>query len=142
MPGSALKAVQAGMYTTLAADSTLVATLLGGTVGADTRIYDAPKENQAFPYLIVGDASEDRDDTMGATRKKVVAKVTAWSRAQGMLQLENILDRVAALLDGAALSITGYQLARCVHDSTNVGRLQDGVTRWAQILFTLTLRQV
>jgi hypothetical protein len=129
MSGSALFELQKGVYSKLSADTNLVETLLGGTVGGDTRIYDAPAENQTHPYVVIGDATEAAADTMAKSVKRLDIFVRVWSRYPGAKQADDVLARVAALLDGASMTLTGYTLIRMVHSESSVIREGDGVTR-------------
>lgn len=143
MAGSCLWALQQGVHTKLIADTTLVETLLGGVVGGDARIYDAVKDNQDHDYVVHGDANEERADTMGRAGKNATFAIECWSNYPGSKNVKQIADRIAAVLDGAALTVTGYEHIRTVHDRTIVQR-QGGegvISRWAAIWFTAFLRE-
>lgn len=139
MSGSALWAVQDAVYDVLSADATLE-TLLGGTPSAP-KVYDEVPGNTTFPYVVMGDATETREDTIGKWRKSVTLGIEAWSRYEGWKNLEQIVDRIAILLDGVALTITGYTHVRTIHDKTVVGRDADGVTRRALIFLRVLVTQ-
>jgi hypothetical protein len=140
MAGSALWVVQDAAYDVLAADAILQA-LLGGSVEAP-KIYDQVPDNRSYPYAVIGDATETRDDTFGRSGKVVSITIDLWSRYAGSKEMKVIADRIAVLLDGVTLGVTGYQHVRTVHDRTVAGRDSDGVSRRAAVFFSVYVKQV
>lgn len=139
MSGSCLAALQTATHAALIADATLLG-LIGGTAG-DTHVYDEAPENSAHPYVTHGDAQEDKDDTFSKSGKRAHFAVEVWSRYRGSLQVKQVANRIAQVLDGVALSIASYVHTRTVHDRTIVQRQADGVSRWAAVWFTAFLRE-
>lgn len=139
MSGSALWVTQDAVYDLLAADSTLQ-TLLGGSVGSP-KVYDHVGTNRTHPYAVLGDATELKDDTFSRSGKRVSFPVDVWSRYEGSKEVKQIADRIAIVLEGVALTITGYEHIRTVHDKTEAGRDADGVSRRAAVWFTVYTRQ-
>lgn len=107
--GSALWAVQVAVRDALIADDDL-RDLLGGT-DADTRVHDHPVkiENQPMPFILVGESSSRPDDTMGRYRRKVISRLTIWSRYLGAAEITGIIGQITALLDNVALTVSGWE---------------------------------
>lgn len=139
MSGSALWAVQDAIYDVLAGDSTLQGLL--GTTTAAPKVYDQPPDNTTYPYGILGDAIEARDDTLGRSGKLVTITIDYWSRYAGSKEVKGIANRTVVLLDGVALTITGYMHVRTVHDRTVAGRDPDGISRRAAVYFSVYVWQ-
>ena len=139
MAGSQLWPAQEAMYTILNADGTL-ATLLTGSA----RVFDGAPPNQDFPYACFGPMREVPDDTFARNFKKANATVWVFSRYAGNKEAARAVDRVAALLDGGALSITGYNRIRCTHVRSEVVILADsvGLYRRGEAEFEIRAEQV
>lgn len=139
MAGSCLKAVRQAIYSKLAADSTLQS-LLGGSV-ASPKIYNSVPENTTYPYGVIARVAEDKSDTFGRNGRTATVTVHFWSRYAGSDQVDDAAARTAVVLDGVALTITGYEHIRTVHDHSENGIISDGVTWMAALTLTLWLRQ-
>ena len=125
MAGSAMWVAQEGMYSILSADASLQS-LLGGSVGSP-RIFDSVPDNQDFPYAAFGPFNETPLDTFAKFNKELRATVYVFSKYAGNKEASQAVDRMAALLDGAALSITGYTNIRCRHMRSAVTAFGDPV---------------
>lgn len=105
MSGSATQAVVDGLKAALDADATLGGLVSGiyGYVPAAARI--------AFPYLVLGRRSRTNDSgAMQAPGGHVAVQIDVWSDHKGPSQTHAILSRVAAVLEGADITVSGYQL--------------------------------
>lgn len=124
MAGSALWATQTAVYGVLAGDATLQ-TLLGTTTSTPY-VFDSVPDNQAYPYVVIGDLGEQRDDTVGRTGKRIALPVVGVSSYPGNSQIHSIINRIAALLDRQALTITGYSHIKTLHRRTTPARQESG----------------
>ena len=140
MSGSALWVTQEAVYSKLTNDATLQ-TLLGGSVGASSRVFDAVPPNQEYPFLVIGSLSESPADTLAKSVKRVTAVLLTFSRYQGSKEIAQAMDRAAIVLEGVALTITGYEHIRTVHTRSLATR-DDGVTRRGEQDFDIFVRQV
>jgi hypothetical protein len=106
--GSALAAIQAAIYSRLHGDSTLLA--LAPVVGD-------VNEDQAYPYVLISNATEVPWDTMGGSTTgfgwNATMVVHILSRYAGDLEALNILNRVSTLLNHYALTVSGYTTVIC-----------------------------
>lgn len=109
-----MNAVEAGIYSALAADATLVAMLANGTA-ASIHNTDAPR-GASLPYIIFGlqaSADDDRHDTKYLDYHYRVKAVSSTSKKNA----GQIADQFETTLDRAALSVTGYNVLWCRRES-------------------------
>ena len=125
MAGSA-NALQAAIHALLAEDATLAAMIGIGSV-FDRRVTGKP-----MPYLVLSEIST-RDFAPGTEEHEV--KIEAWSDAGGRKQSQNIAARVKALLDGAALTLSGFSLVNLVHRATRARREVRTKAQVAEMVF-------
>lgn len=118
----ALSAVHAAVYGVLKNDATLTALAPGG-------VWDHVPEHPAWPYLRMGGALEDADDTMGRQGRLVTLVVHAWSQYRGLKEGCDLIDRAIALLRYTPLTLTGWVHGDTRHRSSQVDEPQliDGV---------------
>jgi Protein of unknown function (DUF3168) len=106
---SAIRPILEAVVAVLAADATL-ATLITG-------VFNDVPDQQAFPYVLVRTATERGMHTLGGAAVGLgwnnVIRVHVYSRYQGDLEALQILERVVALLNFAALTVTGYTHVTC-----------------------------
>lgn len=76
-------------------------------------------EGQLFPYLTIGEFFSEPLTTWGAEGEVVRALVHVWTRKRGYKDAFTILNRVNVLLGDAALTVTGYSLARSIFQEYN-----------------------
>ena len=122
MSGSPSWNLQQSVYTRLSTDTELITTL-----GA--AVYDHVPDSVAFPYVVIGDITEAPNDTMGKTGRDMTVMVHTWSQAKGMLQVSNIQNRVDALLDRWAPTVTGWDATHMLQEFFETFRDPDGKTR-------------
>jgi len=98
--------------------------------------------DNAFPYVVIGEAEAvpwDNDTTIGA---EVLATVHVWSRYKGRKEVDGVLDTIYGLLHRASLSETGYKFVDALFEFSDVMTLEDGQTRHGVIRFRLTIQEV
>lgn len=105
MSGSPVQAVVDGLKALLDDDATLGALVTGiyGYVPVATRA--------TFPYLVIGRRSRANDSgAMQRVGGHVTVQFDVWSDHKGPSETHAILSRVAAVLEGADITVSGYQL--------------------------------
>ena len=120
MAGSVLWEVQKAVFAILDGDGTLTA------IGP---IYDHVPTNTDPPYVVVGDGTEVDWPRFGTAGREATITVHSWSRAKGMKELISIIDRIATLMDGTVLSLTGWTALRADAQFSTVIREGDGTVR-------------
>lgn len=111
----ALSAVQKAIYTALS--------------GAGITVFDQVSENQAFPYVTIGESSLLDDSDKTAHADEHTETIHAWSRAGGFKECKDLItDSVEALsaIDGIT---DGYQIRYLDTDQILTMRDPDGITR-------------
>ncbi len=122
-------ALRAAVYRRLAGDAGLAA-LLGGP-----RVYDEPPRGAPPPYVAL--AGWTARDVSGAETPAVEHELSleVWSSEGGLSQALKASSRVAALLDGAALTLDGFRLAYLAWIVTEAARLTENNLRRAALTF-------
>jgi hypothetical protein len=111
---------------------------LAGLMGGAVRIYDEPPRAAEPVYAVFGDASV-RDWSTGSDRgHEHDAAIVVWGRVGSARSALLAAERIAALLDGAALAPAGHRLVNLRVADTEVGR--DDATNLARV--TVRLRAV
>lgn len=102
MSSLALLELQHGIYAKLAGDGVLMGLVSG--------VFDAPPQQAAFPYVVIGDGKQETlpADSVQVTECQLILHV--WTDAGGRKSALTILNRLYALLHQGTLSLTGYQL--------------------------------
>ncbi|WP_259471963.1 DUF3168 domain-containing protein [Streptomyces shenzhenensis] len=91
--------VQSAIYARLKGDTALMGMISG--------VYDYVPEDVAYPFVVIGEATEVPDNRHGGFGRETVVTLHVWSRYQGYAQALRIGARVTALLDHQPLTIEG-----------------------------------
>lgn len=100
MSGSPASPFQDAIYTRLSGDATLTALC--------ANIYDFAPDNAPFPRITFGEQTETPNDTMGKTGRDTTFTLHGWTRERTRKTNQQIMDRVDALLDRWALTVSGW----------------------------------
>lgn len=131
MSGSPASPFQTAIYTRLSGDATLLALC--------PNVYDVAPDNAGFPRVTIGEQTEAPNDTMGTTGRDVTITVHVWTRnpeSRSKQPNQLILNRVDALLDRWAMSVTGWNATEMLFDggdgpfTDEDGLTQHGVRRY------------
>lgn len=116
MPTTAIGAVQAAIFTAISA-------LCGG------RVYDDAPDGATFPYITLGEFTENRLDTFGRKGKNITATLHIWSQYHGTKEATDTLALMDAALDQVALTVTGWNLIDISREFAETFKDPDGETR-------------
>jgi hypothetical protein len=138
---SAAQPTQVAFYSTLTGDAALDALLDGPNDG----VFDAiAEESPARKYVLIGEAFETQDSTLGRNGVQVVATVHAYVEdaddQHGNKVVQQIANRVIEVLDGAALAVTGFALVTCEYENSQT-LPRDGAWRHVALEFRLLLEE-
>lgn len=102
-----------------------------GTPPRAVRVYDNVPEGTATPYVTIGEDSLEPDDTDDSRGAEGVVEVVVWTGKEhaGRATAKLIADQIYELVHQAALTVTGYTLARLFWDSSGNFDEVDGLTR-------------
>lgn len=111
----ALVAVQKAIYTALS--------------GASLTVFDQVSENQAFPYVTIGESSLLDDSDKTAHADEHVETIHVWSRAGGFKECKDLMTdaiEAASTINGIT---DGYHIRYLDTDQILTMRDPDGITR-------------
>ena len=92
-------------------------------------IYDETPDDSTFPYITLGDFTEERFDTMGNYGSEITFNVHIWSQYRGYKEAYEYLAIVDSILDYAELSSSGFSCVYCRNEFVNTLMDPDGITR-------------
>jgi L-cystine uptake protein TcyP (sodium:dicarboxylate symporter family) len=131
---TALGDIQAAVYQKLTGDITLMSLVQG--------VFDDVDDNQAFPYIIIGEATENPFNTFGKDGKESTITIGIWSQYKGFKEALDILKQMNATLDDASLSLSEHNLVLIHYDSAQTIREQDGITRHVPVTYRVIIQEV
>jgi len=102
---------------------------------AGERVFDAVPRGAAFPYIVVGDASETDAGTATDGASEHTVEVRIWSRGGGTRETKLAASAVRDALDGAGLALDGHTLVDLRFTSADFARESDGETYRAVMRF-------
>jgi len=123
---TALPELQEAIVTKLKADATLA-----GVNGLVTGIFDegAVPENQAFPYVAIGDGIELPENTFGRRGYIPTMMLHIWSQYVGFKECYTILAQLNELLDQKPLTLATQTHIYTMYDQSQAMNDPDGITR-------------
>ncbi|MGA5374245.1 DUF3168 domain-containing protein [Streptomyces griseoincarnatus] len=126
---SAMRPVQAAVYARLTGDATLMALIRG--------VFDFVPEPDAYPYVVIGEATEVPDNRHGGFGRQTVITLHVWTQSEGHGPGLTIGDRVTELLDHQPLTITGldhiatrFEFSQTLTDPEPPGNIRHVVLRY------------
>lgn len=115
---SAKYQVQTAMIALLAPSGIVETTLASlGVLG----VFDmnGVPQNQAFPYVVLGDAQEIPKNAFARRGYIVNAKIHIWSQQRGDFEASPILERVNQLIDQQPLSLSTHTHVYTMYEGTS-----------------------
>ncbi|MEW2635264.1 DUF3168 domain-containing protein [Streptomyces sp. NPDC048389] len=100
-PGTAIPAVQVAVHGALTGDAVLMDLITG--------VFDHLPEDQAYPYVVIGEATESPDNAHDRHGNQTTVTLHVWSQYRGYTQALTIAARIIQVLDHTALSIAGHR---------------------------------
>jgi hypothetical protein len=121
--------VQVAMYARASADP--------GLSGRVTGVFDHVPEGQAFPYLVVGEATatpRGAHDRFGA---RATVTLHIWSAYHGFAEALAIADDLLRLFDHQPLTVDGHDTVYVHHEQTVTLRDPDADLRHVAVRFAI-----
>ncbi len=112
-------AMMEAIYAALVADAQLNGVLAGG------KVFDHVPRAAEYPFVSFGDFESSAMDGDAVPSELHRFELLIHSRAPGRAEASAVADRVAALLDGAPLALTGATLVFLRLSDTAVGASRD-----------------
>lgn len=126
---SAQQGLLASVYSVVAADAGLGATLAGG------KVYDQVPRGAAFPFVRLGAFTTESLDSGVPPTERHRFDIQVFSRANGRAEVLAIAARLEALLHHAALTVSGYVLTVLRLRETTVAAGRDRRSYRARLRF-------
>jgi hypothetical protein len=124
--------VQRAVYGVLTGDAALM--------GLVTGVWDYVAETDAYPYIVIGEATEIPDNSHGAFGRQTTVTLHVWTRHRGHSEGLAIGARVTALLDHRPLAIedldhvvTRFEFSQTLTDPEPPGDIRHLVLRYRVI---------
>jgi hypothetical protein len=120
---SATRVIQDAIYTVLSADSTLAGLSLTANVETVSVFNDVP-EGQDYPHVLIARATEVPRHVLGGASSGIgwrnIIRIHVYSRYQGDREALRIWERIVALLNFQALTVSGFTSVLCKVESMRV----------------------
>lgn len=121
--------IQEAIYTTLTGDAPLMSQITG--------VFDFVDENQAYPYVTLGETTSDDWSTFDRFGERSTATLHIWSRYDGFLEVTNIANDVNRLLVRQIIALTDYEDVGIWYDSMTTIVSPDTFTRHGVLRYRL-----
>lgn len=131
---SSLLPIQKTIYSMLKSDTSLMSKIKG--------VFDDVPDNQAFPYIVIGDATEVPANTFGQNGYEATVTLHIWSRYKGFAEALQILDEVNRILDGKNIVCEGLGDVFCWYEFSETMRDPDGITRHIPVRYRIISKEV
>jgi len=105
------------------------------------RVFDQVPRGARFPYIVIGEDKQSDWSTATDRGSEHLFTVHVWSRAPGAKEARVAAEAVAAALDGAALTVSGFNLVNLRWQQSDTTRENDGETIHAQLRFRAVLEK-
>jgi len=110
--------------------SELQGAIYAALTAAGLTVFDEPGENQAFPYLTIGESSALEAATKTENADEHIETINIWSRYKGFKQCKDLAASAIQAISGRDYSaVTGYKVRFLDIDNTVFLRDPDGLTR-------------
>lgn len=131
MSGSAFWQIQVAVRERLLANSALMSKITG--------VFDAVPENQAFPYVTIGDVTSIPYRTFDGFGEECTITLHIWSRYNGFREAAEILDHLNRILADTGFSVPGWEMEGCYYEFSETIRDPDGITRHIPVRYRVRL---
>lgn len=121
-----LKAVQQAVYTALQTDAALQSLVSG--------VHDIPPDDAAFPYLVIHETEAEPWRFTGGPGIRAELTLACYSRYFGKEECYDILARISAILDDAALTASGLTLVMVRAVDVSIELERDGRTHRGRVV--------
>lgn len=127
-------ALQTAIHTVLSADATLS--------GLVTGIYDDTPQDNAFPYVTIGEDVHIAWDTDTSLGSDASVTIHTWSRYEGRSQTKQIQGAIYDVLHRSTLAVTGYATVGVDWQQSESFVDADGETRHGVQTFRVILDEI
>lgn len=135
MGRTSLLDIQKGIYDKLTGDTTLTNLVTG--------IFDEVPKDQGFPFVNIGEATENKFNTFDRQGRDVTETINIYSQYDGFKEALDILDRIVILLDFQPITLTQNDLVYIRYDGGNTLLLteDEGRTKHIRARFEVLVQE-
>ncbi|MBX7264924.1 DUF3168 domain-containing protein [Micromonospora sp. Llam7] len=128
--------LQIALYSALRASARITGLL-------DERVYDHVPEPAEHPYLVIGEAVEQPDNTHDTFGRQADITLHLWDKVDGYLRPTEVVDALVELLDHQrdALAIAGHQVVSIRFLDARTLRAPDPQLRHVPVRFRVNTQQ-
>lgn len=130
---TAMMDVQAAIYQKLTGDTSFMNMVEG--------VFDDVPDNQKFPYITIGEATEVPFNTFDKIGKEETLTIHIWSQYKGFKEALNILKRMNLVLDGANLDLNDHTLVLMQYEDAQTIIDSDGKTRHVPVTYRVITQE-
>lgn len=124
--------IQTAIFNKLKADNTLMSMIKG--------VFDDVDEDQGFPYVVIGEATENPFNTFGKNGKESTITIHIWSDYKGFKEALDILKQLNSLLDDANFTMSDHNLVLIQYD--NAQTIRDEDLRHVPVTYRVIVQEV
>jgi hypothetical protein len=107
-----------------------------------TGIFDYVPQNQPFPYIHLGEPTEQPMDTFSTPGYSVGIEHHVWSEAKGHYEIYRIIRQINLAIFGATFSLDdGLIVCNLNHEMTNVMIQPDGIVRHGVVSYNAFIQE-
>lgn len=104
-------------------------------------VLDYVPENQAYPYITIGDDSFDNDDSKLEFSDIATVEVNIYSQARGYAEVKQLLESVVGILSTVKVRSEQFDISYLDIRQLETGRMTDGITRYGTVLVVYRVSQ-
>lgn len=134
VPVTPLGPIQGAVYDVLSGDATLAGLVEG--------VFDEVPEGTPYPYVTIGEALEQPDNSHDRFGRQTVLTLHVWTDTRGFSKATEITSRLVALLDHQPLTITGHHHVVTRYEFAQTLRDPEPHVRHIPIRFRVLTEQV
>ncbi|MEV4672166.1 DUF3168 domain-containing protein [Actinomadura sp. NPDC049382] len=134
VPVTPLGPIQEAVYDVLTGDATLTGLIEG--------VFDEIPEGTPYPYVVIGEALEQPDNSHDRFGRQTVLTLHVWTDYRGFSKATEITSRLVSLLDHQPLTIPGHHHVSTRYEFSQTLRDPEPHVRHIPIRFRVITEQV
>jgi hypothetical protein len=103
--------------------------LLSQSPGIGYSVFDHTPDNQAYPYVVIGDDNVQPFDTKTFNGFELSVVIHTWSQYAGRKEIKTMQGLIYSALHNEAIEVAGYNTVLCQFEFSETFVEDDGRTR-------------
>lgn len=125
----------------MGAETALQTSIYGALSGIGYPVFDDVPENQAAPYIVIGDTTLNQFNTDGVIGFDCTCTIHAWSAQRGRKQCKEMQGAIFNALDRAELAVVGFVFVGADFEQSLTLVDADGIHRHGVQIFRVKFTQ-